>query len=146
MKTRNLKTELRLKQKLISRGKGFPGKHEGRDGDISIRFVRGRGLFLFYKWGSKWYSSRMSLYTPQNSERTLGWDTPSKNGKSTAGDYFSNKTYGHLGFTGTSLWIDPEKDIIVILLTNRVHPTRNKEGIYQVRRDFHNSLMEIIGD
>ena len=73
-------------------------------------------------------------------------DTPSQNGKSSAGDYFSSSSYGHLGFTGTSLWIDPEQDIIVVLLTNRIHPTRDKKGMYKIRRDFHNELMKIIGD
>ena len=57
----------------------------------------------------------------------MGWDTPSQNGKSSAGDYFSEFTYGHLGFTGTSMWLDPENEIIVILLTNRVHPNRDKK-------------------
>jgi len=90
------------------------------------------------------FTQRINI--PQNSDRTIGWDTPSKNGDSSAGDYFSNQTYGHLGFTGTSLWIDPKQDLIVVLLTNRVHPTRNKKGIYQIRRDFHNALLEIIGD
>ena len=69
MKTRNLNSELRLKQKLITRGKGYPGNHEGRDGDFTVRFVKGRGLFFFYKWGSKWYSTRMSIYTPRTHER-----------------------------------------------------------------------------
>ena len=83
---------------------------------------------------------------PIDSDRTIGWDTPSQNGDSSAGDYFSDKAFGHLGYTGTSLWIDPEQEIIVVLLTNRVHPTRHKKGIYQVRRDFHNALLEIIGE
>ena len=78
------------------------------------------------------------------SDRVIGWDTPSKNGSSTAGDYFSDKTYGHLGFTGTSMWVDPVNDIIVVFLTNRVHPTRNKKGIYKVRRNLHNSIMNNI--
>ena len=68
MKSRNLKSELRLKQKLITKGSGFPGDREGRDGDFTIRHVPGRGLFLFYKWGSKWYSSRMSQYTVKSNE------------------------------------------------------------------------------
>ena len=55
-------------------------------------------------------------HLPIDSERTLGWDTPSRNGKSSAGDYFSSSTFGHLGYTGTSLWIDPENEIIVVLL------------------------------
>ena len=81
---------------------------------------------------------------PVKSDRILGWDTPSTNGKSSAGDFFSNQSYGHLGFTGTSLWIDPDNEIIIVLLTNRVHPTRDKKGIYKVRRDLHNSIMNNI--
>ena len=69
MKTRNLETELRLKQKLITRGTGFPGNKEGRDGDFTIRFVTGRGMFFFYKWSNKWYSTRMSVYTPKTHQR-----------------------------------------------------------------------------
>ena len=83
---------------------------------------------------------------PIDSERTIGWDTPSRFGTSSAGDYFSNNSYGHLGFTGTSLWIDKEKDIIVVILTNRTYPKRqNKKQMYNFRRKFHNSLMKIIG-
>ena len=81
---------------------------------------------------------------PKGSDRAIGWDTPSQNGKSSAGDYFSEHSYGHLGFTGTSLWIDPKNEIVVILLTNRVHPSRNKEGIYGIRREFHNKVMAAI--
>ena len=83
-------------------------------------------------------------YLPKGSGRTLGWDTPSQNGKSSAGDYFSSNSYGHLGFTGTSVWIDPDRDIIIVFLTNRVYPTRNKNGMYNVRRNLHNSLMKNI--
>ena len=53
---------------------------------------------------------------PVNTDRAIGWDTPSRNGKSSAGDYFSENTFGHLGFTGSSLWVDPDKDIIVVFL------------------------------
>ena len=83
-------------------------------------------------------------YLPIDSERTLGWDTPSRNGKSSAGDYFSTSTFGHLGYTGTSLWIDPENEIVVVLLTNRVHPTRERGEIYGVRREFHSKVMKIL--
>ena len=81
---------------------------------------------------------------PKGSDRALGWDTPSQNGKSSAGDLFSDSSYGHLGFTGTSLWIDPDKEIIIVLLTNRVHPTRKRGGIYGIRRLFHESVMKEI--
>ena len=81
---------------------------------------------------------------PIGSDRALGFDTPSKSGRSSAGDFFGDTSFGHLGFTGTSLWIDPDKEIIVVLLTNRVYPTRKKGGIYGIRRSFHNSVMKAI--
>ncbi|MBC8213733.1 MAG: serine hydrolase [Candidatus Marinimicrobia bacterium] len=86
------------------------------------------------------FTSRQNL--PFGSDRAIGWDTPSRNGKSSAGDYFSDLSFGHLGFTGTSLWIDPEQEIIVVLLTNRVHPSRENNRMYKVRRDFHNAVMK----
>ncbi len=88
------------------------------------------------------FSRRQNL--PPGSDRALGWDTPSRNGKSSAGDYFSDTSFGHLGFTGTSLWIDPEEEIIVVLLTNRVHPTRTRGGMYSVRRQFHTEVMKAL--
>jgi beta-N-acetylhexosaminidase len=59
---------------------------------------------------------------PPGSSRALGWDTPS--GVSTAGTRLSAHAFGHTGFTGTSLWMDPDRGLFVILLSNRVHPTR----------------------
>ena len=66
------------------------------------------------------------------SSRALGWDTPSKG--SSAGNYFSARSFGHTGFTGTSLWIDPDRDLFVILLTNRGDPTRNNNKHVPLRR------------
>ena len=66
------------------------------------------------------------------SDRALGWDTKSAEG-STAGTLFSPSSFGHTGFTGTSLWIDPERDLYLVLLTNRVHPTRENRKIVEVR-------------
>src|SRR5688500_17065056 len=57
--------------------------------------------------------------------RGLGWEMPS--GRSSAGDYFPASAYGHTGFTGTSIWIDPENDLFVVLLTNRVYPTASNK-------------------
>ena len=74
----------------------------------------------------------------------LGWDTPSKDGKSNAGDLFSDSSFGHLGFTGTSLWIDAKNNIVIVFLSNRTYPTRNKKGIYNIRRSFHNEVMNTI--
>jgi CubicO group peptidase (beta-lactamase class C family) len=67
-----------------------------------------------------------------DSDRALGWDTKSAEGSS-AGTLFSPTSFGHTGFTGTSIWIDPERQIFVILLTNRVHPTRENNLIREVR-------------
>ncbi len=68
---------------------------------------------------------------PAFSSRALGWDTPSAG--SSAGTRLSARAFGHTGFTGTSIWIDPEQNLFVILLTNRVHPTRANELIREVR-------------
>jgi len=73
----------------------------------------------------------------------LGWDTPSAEASS-AGKHFSAHSVGHLGFTGTSVWMDLQKDVIVIFLTNRVHPTRDNEKIRAFRPVLHDLIMEKI--
>jgi CubicO group peptidase (beta-lactamase class C family) len=75
--------------------------------------------------------------------RTLGWVVPTEN--SSSGRFFSKKSYGHTGFTGTSLWIDPEKQLFVVLLTNRVHPTRQNEKLTQIRPAVHDAIVEDLG-
>lgn len=65
------------------------------------------------------------------SHRALGWETPS--GTNSAGHFLSRSAFGHTGFTGTSIWMDPERDLFVILLTNRVNPTRQNTRIGRVR-------------
>jgi len=74
----------------------------------------------------------------------LGYDTPSRKGYSSAGRYFSGNTIGHLGFTGVSFWLDLEKRALVILLTNRVHPTRQNDEIRQLRPVLHDIIMEAL--
>ncbi|NQU68430.1 MAG: serine hydrolase [Candidatus Marinimicrobia bacterium] len=104
------------------------------------------GTFLgrryFESWMINQYTRRQDL--PAGSDRAIGWDTPSRNGHSSAGDMFSDSSYGHLGFTGTSLWVDPDRKIVVVMLTNRVHPTRDRGGIYEVRRRFHTEVMKAL--
>lgn len=78
------------------------------------------------------------------SSRALGWDTPSD--PSSAGRYFSARSYGHTGFTGTSLWIDPELELIVVLLTNRVHPSRENIAIRRLRPAIHDAVVMAIDD
>jgi CubicO group peptidase (beta-lactamase class C family) len=89
----------------------------------------------------KYWTTRQEI--PPGSRRALGWDTPADE-KSSAGDYFSKGSFGHLGFTGTSFWVDPNRQIAIVLLTNRVHPTRERGGIYQVRRNFYNKAMKAL--
>ena len=78
------------------------------------------------------------------SSRALGWDTPSKG--SSSGKYFSPRSFGHTGFTGTSIWIDPERGVYVILLTNRVDPTRNNNKQVPLRKAVADAVQKSILD
>ena len=79
----------------------------------------------------------------KNSTYALGWDTPSEN-KSSSGECFSLHSVGHLGFTGTSIWWDLEKNCHVVLLSNRVHPTRKNEKIREFRPYIHDLIMKTL--
>jgi len=74
----------------------------------------------------------------------LGFDTPSEK-NSSSGRYFSPLSVGHLGFTGTSFWIDPQRELSVVLLTNRVHPHRENTKIRRFRPLFHDRISESLG-
>ncbi|MGH9509311.1 MAG: serine hydrolase domain-containing protein [Terriglobales bacterium] len=80
--------------------------------------------------------------SPQGTSRALGWDTPSP--PSQSGQYFSARSFGHLGYTGTSLWIEPERRLSVTLLTNRTWPDRSSQKIKQVRPEFHDAMVEAL--
>ena len=94
-----------------------------------------------------WLARRdtMQLFATRSSvpgsSRALGWDTMLPT--SSCGTRMSARAIGHTGFTGTSLWIDPDHDIYVVLLTNRVHPSRDGGGIQQLRRDVHDAVMTV---
>ena len=75
--------------------------------------------------------------------RGLAWDRVSQ--PSQSGRYFSSSSFGHLGFTGTSLWIDPERALTVTLLTNRTWPDRGSQAIKQVRPEFHDAVVQAVG-
>ncbi len=77
--------------------------------------------------------------TVPGSSRALGWDTMRHT--SSCGTHMSPAAIGHTGFTGTSLWIDPQADVYVVLLTNRVHPSRENDGILAIRPVFHDVVM-----
>ena len=80
----------------------------------------------------------------ETSTRALGWDTPSE--RSAGGDYVTNESFGHTGYTGTSIWMDPELDLWVILLTNRVHPTRENQKHVPLRRAVTDAAVQAIVD
>jgi len=82
--------------------------------------------------------------SPAGTSRALGWDTPSK--PSQTGKYFSDHSFGHLGYTGTSLWIDPERQLSVTLLTNRTWPDCKNEAIKQIRPALHDVIVEALPD
>ena len=78
----------------------------------------------------------------EGSSRAFGWDTPSM--PSSSGQYFSQRSFGHTGFTGTSIWADRERRLFAILLTNRVHPTRENVQIVKFRPYFHDLVMSLV--
>jgi CubicO group peptidase (beta-lactamase class C family) len=79
---------------------------------------------------------------PPGSSHALGWDTPSQ--PSQSGKYFSPRSYGHLGYTGTSLWIDPDRQLSVTLLTNRTWPDRASQVLKDIRPEIHNLIVEAL--
>nr|HPN38590.1 glycoside hydrolase family 3 N-terminal domain-containing protein [Melioribacteraceae bacterium] len=89
---------------------------------------------LINNWTDKEYT---------NSERGYGWDVKSGN-KPSCGNKFSNKSFGHTGFTGTSIWVDIERDLFVILLSNRVYPTRDNNKHIRFRPLIHTKIIEAI--
>ncbi|HET7613732.1 MAG TPA: serine hydrolase domain-containing protein [Gemmatimonadaceae bacterium] len=86
--------------------------------------------------------ARWTARQGKESTRTLGWDSPE--GGSSAGQFFSPWSFGHTGFTGTSIWIDPEKDLFVVVLTNRVNPTGNNTRHVQLRRDVADVVQQAV--
>jgi CubicO group peptidase (beta-lactamase class C family) len=101
---------------------------EGRTPDDQVLF-RPETVSLF--------ATRQS--SPQGTSRALGWDTPSL--PSSSGQYFSTSSIGHLGYSGTSLWIDREASLAVVLLTNRTWPDRSSDLIRNVRPAFHDEIV-----
>jgi CubicO group peptidase (beta-lactamase class C family) len=81
--------------------------------------------------------------TRQGGTLRAGFDGKTESGPSSAGERAGRRTFGHLGFTGTSLWIDPDAEVVVVLLTNRVHPTRDNAGIRAARPRAHDALFAL---
>lgn len=112
--------------------------------DDVMRFARavldvwhGRSDVLPREWLQRFLTKNDA---PENTTWALGWDTPTP-GASSAGKYFSPSSVGHLGFTGTSLWIDLEREAAVVMLTNRVHLVA-KRSKFELRAVVHDLVME----
>ena len=97
----------------------------------SVRVLEAATIDLFTRAADRSFSTR-----------ALGWDTP--DGRNSAGRLMSDRAFGHTGFTGTSIWIDPAADVFVLLLTNRVNPTRANMRIAAVRRSVADAAMTIM--
>jgi serine-type D-Ala-D-Ala carboxypeptidase len=100
--------------------------------DVGFRIFRPETISLFTRRQSQ----------PAGTSRALGWDTPSS--ASQSGKYFSENSFGHLGYTGTSLWIDPARQLSITLLTNRTWPDCSNLAIKQVRPKFHDAIIEAL--
>lgn len=116
-----------------------------RDVDALARIVEGASLgengFLPPELVEEMWTVDTSV---KGSTRTLGWDTPAPKG-SLAGTLMSPRTVGHLGSTGTSLWIDRDRRLQITLLTNRVHPSRDNDRIREFRPRIHDAVLEAFG-
>ena len=117
--------------------------HAGAFGNTSDLMAFSRAMLgyepaLFRKETIALFTRRQS--SPTGTSRALGWDTPSP--PSQSGSHFSTSSFGHLGYTGTSLWIDGERQIAIALLTNRTWPDHQSKLIKQIRPAFHDAVME----
>ncbi len=83
---------------------------------------------------------------PEGSTRALGWDMPTPGGGASSGHYLNPSSFGHTGFTGTSIWVDPVRDLFIILLTNRVHPTRDNRALLPLRGIVADMVVDAITD
>lgn len=114
-----------------------------KDLSLFMQMILNKGYFA----GKYFFNATtVTAWTSKQSElssRALGWDTKSK-GYSSAGQEFSDNSFGHTGFTGTSIWADKDRDLFVILLTNRVHPTRDNREIIKFRPQLHNAVIDAV--
>lgn len=122
--------------------------HAGLFGDIrSVGLLLSRLMEDYYGESACPLFSQTVLhlfFTPRRPDaRALGFDCPTQ-GQSSSGRYFSDRTIGHLGFTGTSFWVDLQRRIAVVLLTNRIHPSRKNKHIRRFRPLLHDAVMKTL--
>ena len=116
----NVQDLLRFAQCILAQGRTQDGKPLFQPGTVS-QFATRQG-------------------PPDSKSRALGWDVPTEG--SSSGRYFGPRSIGHLGYSGCSLWIDPDQELAVALLTNRTWPDRSNDMIRQIRPAFHNAVVE----
>ncbi len=126
-------------QMMLDRGVAAPCRADAESG-LPCHRPRFAPASIF----SQGWVERIARRQSPGSSRALGWDTPSE--RSSAGDYFSARSFGHTGYTGTSIWIDPEQQLAVVLLTNRVNPTRANRKHIPLRRGVHDRVARAIAD
>jgi beta-N-acetylhexosaminidase len=115
-----------------------------RDVAIFAQMILNGGIYAHHRVVSRATIAEFTVrQTISNSARTLGWDVPLD--PSATGRFFSAHAFGHYGFTGTSLWIDPDRSLFIILLTNRVNPSVDNIKIRKVRPAVHDAIFEALG-
>jgi beta-N-acetylhexosaminidase len=115
-------------------------------GDVAVfaQMILNGGIYAHHRVVSCATISEFTAHqTISNSARTLGWDVALD--PAATGRFFSTRAFGHYGFTGTSLWIDPERNLFIILLTNRVNPSVDNIKIRRVRPELHDAIFEALG-
>jgi CubicO group peptidase (beta-lactamase class C family) len=115
-------------------------------GDVAVfaQMILNGGIYAHHRVVSRTTISEFTAHqTVGNSARTLGWDVALD--PAATGRFFSTRAFGHYGFTGTSLWIDPERNLFIILLTNRVNPSVDNIKIRRVRPELHDAIFEALG-
>jgi CubicO group peptidase (beta-lactamase class C family) len=115
-----------------------------RDAAVFSQMILNGGIYNGVRLIQPTTVARWTARQSNHSSRALGWDTPSEN--SSAGRFFSPRSFGHTGFTGTSIWMDPERGVFVVLFTNRVNPTRANLRHEALRRDVANAVQAAIED
>lgn len=119
--------------------------HAGLFGRADAVLDFGMALLDAYAGRSRWLDQallRWALRPLPGGGYVVGFDTKSREGSS-AGSLFSSRAFGHLGFTGTSIWCDPARELCAVLLSNRVHPTRDNIKIRAYRPEFHDRVVRI---
>jgi CubicO group peptidase (beta-lactamase class C family) len=121
--------------------------HAGMFGTACALAELGRASLDALEGEAVWFppAAMRAMVAPRaGGSHRLGWDGKNPEGSS-AGARMSPTTFGHLGFTGTSLWCDPEAGVAVALVTNRVHPTRENGAIRALRVAVHDAVMAALG-